>query len=59
MDTSPFYAGGTHLAWGAADATIIPVRVDGSFHTVEGKRLQVDSSATRYQRELAYLLSIL
>jgi cellulose biosynthesis protein BcsQ len=28
MDTSPFYAGGTHLAWCAADAVIIPVRVD-------------------------------
>jgi chromosome partitioning protein len=31
----------------------------GSFHMVEGKRLQVNSSAERYQRELAYLLSIL
>lgn len=169
LDTSPFYAGGTHLAWCAADAIIIPVRVDehsidsleltldllsnpardfvmwneraggraaprvaaivmtmvgsksqlratpdrasrmyveralsiaekyanlfdhanpadsfvitddfvssgrisgaksipisrlkiGSFHMVEGKRLQVNSSASRYQRELAYLLSIL
>jgi len=169
MDTSPFYAGGTHLAWCAADAIIIPVRVDehslesleltlsllsnperdfgvwneraggivaprvaaivmtmvgsksqmratpdrasrmyieraldiaekysalfdfaepadafvvtddfvssgrisgaksipisklkiGSFHSVEGKRLQVNSSAERYQRELAYLVSIL
>jgi chromosome partitioning protein len=28
MDTSPFYAGGTHLAWCAADAIVIPVRVD-------------------------------
>lgn len=169
MDTSPFYAGGTHLAWCAADAIIIPVRVDehsidsleltldllsnpdrdfmvwnqraggrptprvaaivmtmvgsksqmlatpdrasrmyieralgkaeryahlfdhpepadafvitddfvssgrisgakstpisrlkiGSFHMVEGKRLQVNSSAARYQRELAYLVSII
>ncbi|MES2296814.1 MAG: ParA family protein [Pseudomonadota bacterium] len=169
MDTSPFYAGGTHLAWCAADALIIPVRVDehsidsleltldmllnpardfciwneraggrkppkvaavvmtmvgsksriratpdrasrmyveralsiaekypqafdvknpadvfvltddfvssgrisgaksipisrlqiGGFHTVEGKRLQVNSSVTRYQRELAYLVSVL
>jgi chromosome partitioning protein len=169
IDTSPFYAGGTHLAWCAADAVIIPVRVDehsiesleltlsllsdesrdfcmwneraggrqsprvaaivmtmvgsksriratpdsasrmhieraldiaerhaelfdyddpadafvvtddfvssgrisgaksipvsklkiGSFHTVEGKRLQVNASATRYQRELAYLVSVL
>ena len=169
IDTSPFYAGGTHLAWCAADAIIIPVRVDehsldsleltldlldnpakdfgvwndraggrtgprvaaivmtmvgsksqiratpdrasrmyieraiaiaekhaglfdysdpadafvvtddfvsagrisgaksvpisklqvGSFHSVEGKRLQVNSSARRYQREIAYLVSIL
>ena len=169
MDTSPFYAGGTHLAWCAADALIIPVRVDehslasleltldllsspvgdfqtwnkraggravpkvaaivmtmvgsksqqkatpdrasrmyieralsiaekypglfdysepadsfvitddfvsagrisgaksipisklkvGSFHSVDGKRLQVNKSAERYQRELAYLVSIL
>lgn len=168
MDTSPFYAGGTHLAWCAADAVIIPVRVDehsiesleltlaimsepgrdfqmwnkraggrltpkiaaivmtmvganrqkrahpdrasrmyieraickaqrypqlfdcdpvdafvltddfvssgrisgakripisqlkvGQFHTVEGKRLEVNSSATRYQHELAYLASVI
>lgn len=169
LDSSPFYAGGTHLAWCAADAIIIPVRVDehsidsleltlnllanpdrdfrvwngraggrstprvaaivmtmvgsrsqlratpdrasrmyieralkiaegyshlfdhsepadafvitddfvssgrisgaksipisrlkiGSFHMVEGKRLQVNSSAERYQRELAYLVSII
>ncbi len=169
MDTSPFYAGGTHLAWCAAEAVIIPVRVDehsiasleltldllsntdrdfqswnsraggrktpkvaaivmtmvgarsntksvsdrasimyieraleiaqkypqlfnhsdpsdafvitddfvsagrisgaksipisklevGSFHTVEGKRLQVNQSANRYQRELAYLVSVI
>jgi cellulose biosynthesis protein BcsQ len=169
LDTSPFYAGGTHLAWCAVDALIVPVRVDehsidslkltldllsnperdfmiwnkragdrnaprvaavvmtmvgsksqqratpdrasrmyieralsianeyphlfdhndpadafvitddfvssgrisgaksipisrlkiGSFHMVEGKRLQVNSSASRYQRELAYLLSVI
>jgi chromosome partitioning protein len=169
MDTSPFYAGGTHLAWCAAEAIIIPVRVDehsldsleltldllsnpskdfqtwneraggrttprvaavvmtmvgsksqirstpdsasrmyieralditsrypmlfddedpskafavtddfvssgrisgaksvpisqlkiGSFHTIDGKRLQVNASVTRYQRELAYLASVL
>jgi chromosome partitioning protein len=28
IDTSPFYAGGTHLAWTASDALIVPVRVD-------------------------------
>lgn len=33
IDTSPFYAGGTHLAWCAAEALIIPVRVDE--HSVE------------------------
>ncbi|WP_210115471.1 ParA family protein [Mycobacterium sp. DL99] len=168
LDTSPFYAGGTHLAWCAADAVVIPVRVDehsiasleltlellsnpnkdfaiwneraggrnaprvaaivmtmvgsksqqqstpdrasrmyieralsiannyshlfdcppsesfvvtddfvssgrisgaksipisqlktGQFHTVEGKRLQVNSSVLRYQRELAYLASVI
>ncbi|MGH6660387.1 MAG: ParA family protein, partial [Rhodospirillales bacterium] len=33
IDTSPFYAGGTHLSWCAADALIVPVRVDE--HSVE------------------------
>jgi chromosome partitioning protein len=28
IDTSPFFGGGTHLAWVAAEALIIPVRVD-------------------------------
>ncbi|KZE78624.1 hypothetical protein AV654_02415 [Paenibacillus elgii] len=28
MDTSPFFGGATHLAWSAAEALIIPVRVD-------------------------------
>ena len=28
IDTSPFFAGGTHLAWAASDALIVPVRVD-------------------------------
>ena len=28
IDTSPFFAGGTHLAWAASEALIIPVRVD-------------------------------
>jgi chromosome partitioning protein len=37
MDTSPFYAGGTHLAWCAADAVIIPVRVDE--HSIESLEL--------------------
>ncbi len=37
MDTSPFYAGGTHLAWCAADALVIPVRVDE--HSIESLEL--------------------
>ncbi|WP_024555879.1 ParA family protein [Franconibacter pulveris 1160] len=40
MDTSPFYAGGTHLAWCAADALIIPVRVDE--HSIESLNLTLD-----------------
>jgi cellulose biosynthesis protein BcsQ len=28
IDTSPYYAGGTHLAWTAADALVVPIRVD-------------------------------
>lgn len=28
LDTSPFYAGGTHLSWCAVEALIVPVRVD-------------------------------
>ncbi|WP_413724699.1 ParA family protein [Sodalis sp. RH16] len=40
MDTSPFYAGGTHLAWCAAEALIIPVRVDE--HSIESLNLTLD-----------------
>jgi cellulose biosynthesis protein BcsQ len=40
VDTSPFYAGGTHLAWCAADALIIPVRVDE--HSIESLELTLD-----------------
>jgi chromosome partitioning protein len=32
---------------------------DGTFHTVDGKRLQVNASVTRYQHELDYLASVL
>lgn len=28
IDTSPFFSGGTHLAWHATDALIVPVRTD-------------------------------
>jgi cellulose biosynthesis protein BcsQ len=37
MDTSPFFGGATHLAWVAADALIIPVRVDQ--HSMEALKL--------------------
>jgi cellulose biosynthesis protein BcsQ len=40
MDTSPFYSGGTHLAWCAADAIILPVRVDE--HSIESLRLTLN-----------------
>lgn len=40
MDTSPFYAGGTHLAWCTAEALIIPVRVDE--HSIESLELTLD-----------------
>jgi cellulose biosynthesis protein BcsQ len=37
IDTSPFFGGATHLGWVAADALIIPVRVDQ--HSMEALRL--------------------
>jgi len=40
LDTSPFYAGGTHLAWCAADALVLPVRVDE--HSIESLELTLD-----------------
>ncbi len=45
MDTSPFYAGGTHLAWCAADAVIIPVRVDE--HSLASLDLTLDMLSNR------------
>jgi cellulose biosynthesis protein BcsQ len=37
IDSSPFFGGATHLAWVAADALIIPVRVDQ--HSMEALKL--------------------
>jgi len=37
IDTSPFFGGATHLSWVAADALIVPVRVDQ--HSIEALRL--------------------
>lgn len=47
VDTSPFYAGGTHLAWCAVEALIIPVRVDE--HSIDSLALTFDllSNAAR------------
>jgi chromosome partitioning protein len=36
IDTSPFFGGATHLAWVAAEALVIPVRVDQ--HSVDALR---------------------
>jgi hypothetical protein len=43
---------------GAKSIPIAKLKI-GTFHTVDGKRLQVNASVTRYQRELAYLASVL
>ncbi|WP_313064723.1 ParA family protein [Achromobacter animicus] len=43
MDCSPFYGGGTHLSWCAADALIIPVRVDE--HSIESLDITLDMLA--------------
>lgn len=40
IDTSPFFGGATHLAWCAADALIIPVRVDQ--HSLEALKLTLE-----------------
>jgi chromosome partitioning protein len=40
IDTSPFFGGATHLSWVAAEALIIPVRVDQ--HSIEALRLTLD-----------------
>lgn len=51
IDTSPFFGGATHLAWVAADALIIPVRVDQ--HSIEALRLtlrMVTDPAMDFQR---------
>ena len=43
---------------GAESVPIAQLKV-GQFHTVNGRRLQVNESVTGYQRELAYLTSII
>ena len=43
---------------GARRIPITELRVK-TFHTVEGRRLQVNASATRYQKQLRYLASMI
>ena len=43
---------------GAKSIPISQLKIN-AFHTIEGKRLQVNASAERYQKELNYLASIL
>lgn len=43
IDTSPFFGGATHLAWCAADALVIPVRVDQ--HSIEALKLTLQMLA--------------
>lgn len=47
IDTSPFFGGATHLAWAAAEALIIPVRIDR--HSIEAlhQTLQMLSDKSR------------
>lgn len=42
-----------------AEGIPIPSLKVGKFHTVSGKRLQVNQSQVRYKRELEYLISVL
>ena len=38
LNSRPFYAGGTHLAWRAVDALVVPVRVNE--HSIESLELR-------------------
>ena len=45
MDCSPFYADATHLAWCAAEAIIIPVRVDE--HSIDSLSLTLEMPSSK------------
>jgi cellulose biosynthesis protein BcsQ len=47
IDTSPFFGGATHLAWAAAEALIIPVRVDQ--HSIEALRQTLEMLSDKSQ----------
>jgi len=53
IDTSPFFAGGTQLAWHAADALIIPVRTDQqSINSLELLIQTLTSSSGEFRKYL-------
>lgn len=51
IDTSPFFGGATHLAWMAADALIVPVRVDqSSMEALDLTLRMLDEKQMEYHR---------
>ena len=54
IDTSPFFAGATQLAWYASDALIVPVRADQqSVNSLELLLSTLTSSASEYRRHVS------
>lgn len=53
IDTSPFFAGATHLAWHASDALIVPVRTDiQSLNSLELVLSTLSSPASEFRRTM-------
>ena len=52
IDTSPFFAGGTELAWHAADALIVPVRTDRQ--SINSFQLLIDALTNSSSHFLKY-----
>lgn len=53
IDTSPFFAGATQLAWYASDALIVPVRTDQqSINSFELLLSTLTSSSSEYRRHI-------
>ncbi len=53
IDTSPFFSGGTHLAWHATDAVIVPVRTDQQ--SINSLNLLIDTlsnPASEFRKEM-------
>ena len=54
IDTSPFFAGATQLAWYASDALIVPVRTDQqSINSFELLLATLTSSSSEYRRHVS------